>query len=722
MVDGERWRRAEELFDLALERPETERRPFLEDRCGGDGGLLAEVLDMLDADERLRGEDADFLDTVIGEAATLVDAGPPVEDTAEDSPSAGGSTGSDDPYVRRGRFGKYEVLEKVGEGGFGQVYRGRDPVLGREVAIKTCTSKDERLRQRFLREAKIAAGLQHPNIVTVHDFGHGGEDRPDAGETMPFLVQEFLTGEDLVHKIRRREPLDLETRLDYLRQIALGLAHAHDHGVLHRDIKPGNVRVTADGRLKILDFGIARLLDDKTGFTSEGVTLGTVGYLAPEQLSGDPVDARSDMFSFGVLAYELMSFERPFDGPTFSRVSYQLLYEEPPPLLERAPDCPPALSTLVTTCLRKRPSARFADFRPILAELDSLSQGTGAYTAAATEPLPTRPGPSPGRLRWGWGAAVGAVLLAGWWFLGGASPDQDPAATSALDQSSEGAGTEPGVSEMEDLSGPQVHGDTGGAGPGEVPPDDSESSGTPGPTAPEPPERGPTLSKPDTVDAEDPDAGTAPETAQPPARIVSEVPEGTPNEARPQAGDPKPGPADAERAQVAAVVPPRLDAVTPPVNEGPLDDPASAGAGGEIDDGGPGGESLGGEALDGGAPADGGTAPGPGVQTSEAEPETVVVTAEAPVVRVAPRLLEQVSPTYPPIARRRGLEARVVVAVLVDTDGAVERSLIKSSTAEGAGFEAAAADAARRSRFQPGLANDVPVRTWAELVFEFRLE
>ncbi|MEM1179913.1 MAG: serine/threonine-protein kinase, partial [Acidobacteriota bacterium] len=305
-----------------------------------------------------------------GEAATRVlpETPPPAAAYPQRTPGTpqtpGGKT---DPIVRMGQFGKYKIVGKIGSGGFGKVYLGHDPLLGRDVAVKTCTSDDERLHRRFLHEAKIAAGLQHPNIVTVYDFGYEHDT--------PYMVQEYLSGEDLSQKIQRRD-LPFQQRVHYLLAIARGLAHAHDHHVLHRDIKPGNIRVLDDGQVRILDFGIARLLDQTTAFTTDGVAMGTVGYLAPEMLNSDDVDARSDIFSFGVLAYELLSDERPFTGDTFVRVSYRLLHEEPTPLESHVPSCPPALAALVRRCLRKQPGERYASFHDIIAGLTGLVEET----------------------------------------------------------------------------------------------------------------------------------------------------------------------------------------------------------------------------------------------------------------------------------------------------------------------------------------------------------
>ncbi|HVS04498.1 MAG TPA: serine/threonine-protein kinase, partial [Thermoanaerobaculia bacterium] len=191
------------------------------------------------------------------------------------------------------KIGKYEVLEKIGMGGFGVVYKGRDPFIKRFVAIKTCGTEDDDIRLRFFREAEIAGNLQHRNVVTVYDFGfHDG---------VPYLVQEFLSGEDLDQGIKRRDALSEERKLEILLQVAAGLEYAHSQGVIHRDIKPGNVRVLDGGRVKIMDFGIAKLANVESQLTRTGMTLGTASYLAPEQIKGEAITPAADVFSFGVL-------------------------------------------------------------------------------------------------------------------------------------------------------------------------------------------------------------------------------------------------------------------------------------------------------------------------------------------------------------------------------------------------------------------------------------
>ncbi|HEV7671356.1 MAG TPA: protein kinase [Thermoanaerobaculia bacterium] len=266
------------------------------------------------------------------------------------------------------RFGKYEVRKKLGQGGFGTVYLSYDPHLKRQVAIKTCTSSDPDLRRRFAREAELAADLVHPNITTVFDFGvEGGA---------PYLVQEFLPGEDLSAKISRRERISPQRKLRFLLEVAKGLEYAHSRGVVHRDIKPGNIRVLDDDRVKIMDFGIAKLLQAESQLTRTGMAIGTAGYLPPEQIQGRPVDQRADIFSFGVLAYELLTYRRPFRGDDISAVFFSILSHEPPPVEEILPKCPPELGELVRRCLAKEPVDRFESFGPLIAELEGILTAT----------------------------------------------------------------------------------------------------------------------------------------------------------------------------------------------------------------------------------------------------------------------------------------------------------------------------------------------------------
>ena len=264
-------------------------------------------------------------------------------------------------------FGKYQVVEQVGEGGFGTLYRGFDPLIQRTVAVKTCTSDDPEVRDRFFREAKIAGNLHHRNITIVHDFGI------EAG--VPYLVQEFLSGEDLHRKIEGPEQLPFGTKLLYLIQIARGLEYAHDQGVVHRDIKPSNIRVLPDGTVKIMDFGIAKVQSLHNSMTQTGETIGTAAYLSPEQIQGQEADARADIFSFGVLAYELLTGHRAFTGETPSTVLYAVLSRSPRPIRDHWPACPAEVQAVVDRCLEKDREQRYADCAELLAELNSLLDG-----------------------------------------------------------------------------------------------------------------------------------------------------------------------------------------------------------------------------------------------------------------------------------------------------------------------------------------------------------
>ena len=267
-------------------------------------------------------------------------------------------------------IGKYEVVEKIGEGGFGTIFKGFDPHIRRFVAIKSCSSEEQDVRSRFFHEAQIAGNLQHRHIVTVYDFGLQDE--------VPYLVQEYLSGEDLDRKIKRKDPIPLAEKLLYLIQVARGLEYAHSKGVVHRDIKPANVRILEDGTAKIMDFGIAKLANQDTGLTQTGMTLGTAAYLAPEQIRGEAIGPATDIFSWGVTAWELLSFSRPFAGQHISTVLYQILNEPQPPLRDAAPDVPPEVVAVVDRCLEKKPERRYPSCTELLRDLDRAIQARRA--------------------------------------------------------------------------------------------------------------------------------------------------------------------------------------------------------------------------------------------------------------------------------------------------------------------------------------------------------
>jgi Tol biopolymer transport system component len=294
-------------------------------------------------------------------------------------------------------LGPYQIVGRLGAGGMGEVYRARDPRLGREVAIKVLPSlysRDPDRLRRFEQEAQSASALNHPSILTIHDFGqHEGE---------PYVVSELLDGQTLRDRIGE-SPLPTRKALEYATQIARGLAAAHAKGIIHRDLKPENVFVTRDGHVKILDFGLAKLLQRDAGDSSAGETrtvgtepgtvLGTVGYMSPEQVRGQTLDHRSDIFSFGAILYEMLTGERAFQGDSPVETMSAILKEEPTALAQQSARIPAAVARVLTHCLEKEPSERFQSARDIAFHLESVSDvGSG----------PTRPvmSTTPSRARW----------------------------------------------------------------------------------------------------------------------------------------------------------------------------------------------------------------------------------------------------------------------------------------------------------------------------------
>ena len=263
----------------------------------------------------------------------------------DEAPEKGGQTG--DPR----QIDRYRIEEQLGRGGMGVVYRARDPVLARDVAIKSMAvdfGADPEARARFQQEARAAAGLQHPNIVTIYEFG----EKDDS----PYLVMELLGGADLEALARSKTPLGLARRLEIVAQLCDGLAFAHGQGVVHRDIKPGNVRVLEDGTVRLLDFGIATAPNTD----ATGTFAGSHGYISPEQLSMERVDGRSDLFAVGVLAYELFTRTLPFVGDSPAAIAYQVISKTPAPMRSIAPALPEALEAVVGRALQKEPNQRWS--------------------------------------------------------------------------------------------------------------------------------------------------------------------------------------------------------------------------------------------------------------------------------------------------------------------------------------------------------------------------
>ncbi|MEO8432465.1 MAG: serine/threonine-protein kinase [Acidobacteriota bacterium] len=278
-------------------------------------------------------------------------------------------------------IGKYEISEQIGVGGFGAVFRGRDPFIKRTVAIKTCQLKDDEIKNRFFREAELAGNLHHRNITTIYDFG--------VEDGVPFIVQEFLSGEDLDKVVKRGDPLTVPRKLEILMAITDGLGYAHKNSIIHRDIKPSNIRILEDGSVKIMDFGIAKSLLSESSLTQTGITLGTSAYLAPEQIRGEQLDQRTDIFALGVLAYELLTNRKPFRGEHLSTVLYKILNETPEPAHAVAPEVPPTLSQVVALAMDKDITHRYASMEALRQDLQAvhrqLSGSSGVYDIPPAE-------------------------------------------------------------------------------------------------------------------------------------------------------------------------------------------------------------------------------------------------------------------------------------------------------------------------------------------------
>jgi eukaryotic-like serine/threonine-protein kinase len=287
------------------------------------------------------------------------------------------------------KVGKYEIIEKIGVGGFGTVYRGRDPYIKRTVAIKTCQSDEDEFRKRFFREAEFAGNLHHRNITTIYDFGV-------TDDGLPYIVQEFLTGEDLDRKIKRKDDLPLAWRVRVLADVCEGLHYAHTSGIVHRDVKPSNIRILEDGTVKIMDFGIAKSMVSESTLTQAGITLGTASYLAPEQIRGEAVDARTDIFSLGVLAFEFLTYSRPFTGDHISTVLYKIMNESPPSPADLDPSLPADLARIVVKALEKDRAARFASCAEMRDALTAVLEVLSGPVGAPPRPPGAGYDPSPG--------------------------------------------------------------------------------------------------------------------------------------------------------------------------------------------------------------------------------------------------------------------------------------------------------------------------------------
>src|SRR5262245_42208698 len=367
----DRWKQVKRLYHAALEREPEARNAFLDEACAGDEDLRREVAELLACDIP---SDSFIQSPAIEIAARAMAAEPLVE--ASNNPMGSLIAGS--------QIGAYRLLEPLGRGGMGEVHLALDTRLGRKVAVKLLlaefTTDGERL-QRFEQEARAASALNHPNIITVYEIGEI--------EGRRFIVTEYVEGETLRQRMASapQRRLRLKEAVKIAAQVAAALQAAHEAGITHRDIKPENVMLRDDGLVKVLDFGLAKLSGARDGpqpaaeslDTRSGIVMGTASYMSPEQARGEKVDHRTDIFSFGVMLYEMLAGRRPFEGVTASDVMAAVLTSEPVSLAEAVPEVLAPISRIVQRCLEKRPGQRFQSAGDLGFALEALHSSSGTW-------------------------------------------------------------------------------------------------------------------------------------------------------------------------------------------------------------------------------------------------------------------------------------------------------------------------------------------------------
>jgi eukaryotic-like serine/threonine-protein kinase len=353
----EKWQQVREVFDSALRRRPDERRRFVNEACGEDKTLLAEVESLLSSHDSAES----FMETpAVAEVARMIEI--------ETKKLEAGK-----------RLGHYEIIEQIGEGGMGEVYLAKDTRLERKTAIKilpgSVAQDGERMR-RFVREAKSASALNHPNIITIYEIGQA--------DNTQFIATEYIEGDTLRERLKG-SPVSLKSALGMAIQVASALDAAHRTGIVHRDIKPENVMIRPDGLVKVLDFGIAKLTEKRNetdpeaataikAQTSAGMIIGTAAYMSPEQARGETVDARSDIFSFGVMLYEMLAGTPPFEGGNAIETIGSVLNKEPVPLSRQTPEVPHEIERIITKALRKDREERYQTAKDLLIDLKDVDQ------------------------------------------------------------------------------------------------------------------------------------------------------------------------------------------------------------------------------------------------------------------------------------------------------------------------------------------------------------
>ncbi len=419
-MTSERWRQIEQIYHAAMEHADNERTLFLDQACAGDGALRHEIVSLIAAGKQA----SDFENALVLEADTKLLA------LGQALSPAQSPTGS--------QIGHYQILSQLGAGGMGEVFLAHDPRLNRKVAIKvlpTEFTRDAGRLRRFEQEARAASALNHPNIITIYEIGEAGTE----DSKTHFIATEFIEGRTLRQLMNA--PFGASDALEIIIQVASALSAAHQAGIVHRDIKPENVMVRPDGLVKVLDFGLAKLTSPHTDSnapqaaeeTAPGMLLGTLRYMSPDQARGLPVDARTDIFSLGVVLYEMIAGCPPFNGQTASDIIAAILTTEPPPLASIKPDTPSELQRITGKALRKNKEERYQTCKDLLVDLKDLKgemefsaklgRNTGSANAIHAQEVALTPPPAKTaaritpRLAFAALAVAALLIVAVWWFV-----------------------------------------------------------------------------------------------------------------------------------------------------------------------------------------------------------------------------------------------------------------------------------------------------------------
>ena len=391
----EYWQRVKQIFQSAMERPREERAVFVDHACSGDSALKGEVESLISSHDQA------------GDSLEAMAAGTAAQMLSEDEAGS---------FIGR-KIGPYTLISLIGKGGMGEVYLAEDPRLGRRVALKLLRrefAQDEERLRRFQQEAHAASALNHPNILTIHEIAQA--------DSRYVMALEYVEGETLRHRMSTAK-MKLREVLDVAMQVASALSAAHQAGIIHRDIKPENIMVRTDGYVKVLDFGLAKLTEQRTSADAEsptvtilqtgsGILIGTVRYMSPEQAEGQPLDHRTDIFSLGVVLYEMLTHQRPFEGNSTIDTLHAIINQEPPRAIEVNPQLPPEVMDILAKAMAKNPNERYQHAGDFELDLLRLKRGleTNSLSSMREKVL------QPTRLLRGWraawmGAGLGALII-----------------------------------------------------------------------------------------------------------------------------------------------------------------------------------------------------------------------------------------------------------------------------------------------------------------------